>query len=106
MRWVTTMIKINIQFFGGHGGGGGKGRSGGGGTVNSAMKDANKAKEVEKEIRKLERERKSLVERFSKAEDSNNEKKMDSLRNLIAANDRDRKNANKRYRLYRYGETS
>lgn len=100
------MIKINIQFFGGRGGGGGKGRSGGGGTVNSAMKDASKAREVEKEIRKLERERKSLVERFSKAEDSNNEKKMDSLRNLIEANDRERKSANKRYRLYRYGETS
>lgn len=99
------MIKINIQFFGGRGGGGGKGSSGGG-AVNSAMKDANRAREVEKEIRKLEKERKSLVERFSKAEDSNNEKKMDSLRNLIAANDRERKNANKRYRLYRYGETS
>ena len=101
------MIKVNIQFFGGRGGGGGKGISGGGGgTVNPAMKDANKAREVEKEIRKLEKERKSLVERFSKAEDSNNEKKMDSLRNLIEANDRERKNANKRYRLYRYGETS
>ena len=101
------MIKVNIQFFGGRGGGGGKGSSGGGGgTVNPAMKDANKAREVEKEIRKLEKERKSLVERFSKAEDSNNEKKMDSLRNLIEANDRERKNANKRYRLYRYGETS
>ena len=98
------MIKISIQFFGGSGGKGSSG--GGGGAVNSAMKDANKAKEAEKEIRKLERERKSLVERFSKAEDSNNEKKMDSLRNLIAANDRERKNANKRYRLYRYGETS
>lgn len=99
------MIKISIQFFGGRGGGGGKGSSSGGGTVNPDMKDANKAREVEKEIRKLEKERKSLVERFSKAEDSNNEKKMDSLRNLIEANDRERKSANKRYRLYRYGET-
>lgn len=97
------MIGINFQFFGGRGSSSGKS---GGGAVNPAMKDANKAREVEKEIRKLERERKSLVERFSKAEDSNNEKKMDSIRNLIEANDRDRKNANKRYRLYRYGETS
>lgn len=105
------MIEINLQFFGGRGGSGGKGSSGGGvsgggGTVNSAMKDTNKARAAEREIRKLEKERKSLVERFSKAEDSNNEKKMDSLRNLIAANDRERKNAEKRYRLYRYGETS
>lgn len=104
------MLKINLQFFGGRGSGGGKGggrggRAGGGGTVNPAMKDTNKAREARKEINKLEKERKSLAERFSKAEDSNNEKKMNSLRNLIAANDRDRKNANKRYRLYRYGET-
>ena len=102
---------LNLQFFGGRGSGGGKGGkggggAGGGGTVNPAMKNTNKAREVKKEISKLEEERKSLMEKFSKAEDSNNEKKMDSLRNLIAANDRDRKNANKRYRLYRYGETS
>lgn len=90
---------------GGNGSAGGK-RSGGGGTINPALKDTNKAREVEKEIRKLEKERKSLVERFGKAEDSNNEKKMDFFRNLIEANDRERKNANKRYRLYQYGETS
>lgn len=103
------MIEISLQFFGGRGGAGGKSSGGGaagGGTVNPAMKDTNKARAAEREIRKLEKERKSLVERFSKAEDSNNEKQMDSIRNLIEANDRERKNANKRYRLYRYGETS
>lgn len=100
------MFEINFQFFGGRGSGGGKSGGGGGGTVNPDMKDASKARETEKEIRKLEKERKSLVEKFSKAEDSNNEKKMDFFRNLIEANDRERKNANKRYRLYRYGETS
>lgn len=91
---------------GGNGSSGGRRFGSGGGTINFALKDANKAREVEKEIRKLEKERKSLVERFGKAEDSNNEKKMDSIRNLIEANDRERKSANKRYRLYRYGETS
>ena len=80
----------------------GKGKSGGGGG--GSLKNSTKAAEVKKEITKLEAERKDLVNKFAKAEDAGNEKRMDQLRNMINSNDRERRNAEKRFRLYKYGE--
>ena len=80
----------------------GKGKSGGGGG--GSLKNSAKAAEVKKEITKLEAERKDLVNKFAKAEDAGNEKRMDQLRNMINSNDRERRNAEKRFRLYKYGE--
>ena len=81
-------------------------RSGGaGGRINRAARDPRKAAQVQNEIDQLAAERRELVNQFGKAEDANDEARMASLRNLINANDRERENANKRYRYYAYGET-
>ena len=68
------------------------------------MRDEAQATRVQEEITKLEAERRKLVDKFSKAEDAGNEKRMSQLRNMIDLNDRERRNAEKRYRLYKYGE--
>lgn len=81
------------------------GRGGGGSGIDRAARNPERAAEIAQEINKLDAERERLVERFARAEDSNNTAAMESLRNMIDAIDRDRKNANKRYRYYRYGET-
>lgn len=88
------------------GGRGSSGKSGGkaSGGGSGGLKNSAKAAEVKKEITKLEAERKDLVNKFAKAEDAGNEKRMDQLRNMINSNDRERRNAEKRFRLYKYGE--
>lgn len=85
----------------GSSGGGGKGRSGG---AKRSLRNEAQATRVQEEITKLETERRKLVDRFSKAEDAGNTKRMNQLRNMIDSNDRERRNAEKRYRLYKYGE--
>lgn len=85
----------------GSSGGGGKGRSGG---AKRSLRDEAQATKVKEEITKLETERKNLVDKFAKAEDAGNNKRMNQLRNMIDSNDRERRNAEKRYRLYKYGE--
>lgn len=86
--------------------GSGSGRvSGGASRINRAARDPRKAAQVQNEIDQLAAERRELVNQFGRAEDANDEARMASLRKLINANDRERKNANKRYRYYAYGET-
>ena len=86
---------------GGRGSNGGKGRSGG---AKRSLSDEAQATRVQEEITKLETERRELVDKFAKAEDAGNNRRMNQLRNMIDSNDRERRNAEKRYRLYKYGE--
>ena len=88
---------------------GGRGSSGGksgssGGAGRASLKNEAQAAKVQEEITKLETERRKLVDRFAKAEDAGNERRMTQLRSMIESNDRERRNANQRYRLYKYGE--